>query len=74
MFDHNDLIGRRAFTVHPAYNQKMKKPAGELASVVQAGHLLTGRGPGSAVEFSTKLVEMIYDADTKAEVEKLLAI
>jgi 4-methyl-5(b-hydroxyethyl)-thiazole monophosphate biosynthesis len=36
--------------------------------VVVDGNLVTSRGPGTALEFALKLVEMLYDKQKAAEI------
>lgn len=37
------------------------------------GHIITGRGPGTALDFALTLVEHLFDAQTRSDVEKALA-
>ena len=41
----------------------------EETSVVIDGHIVTSRGPGTAMDFALRLIEAIYGADKAAEVE-----
>lgn len=67
------LEGREA-TSYPGYLDK--HPARDMryreAAVVQDGRIVTSRGPGTAMDFALKLVEMLVGAERSREVEKTL--
>jgi len=42
--------------------------------VVQAEHIITAKGPGTAMEFALKLVELLTDERTKQSLEKDMVI
>lgn len=64
------LIGARKATAYPGFEQLL--PAGSFVAerVVRDGHLLTSRGPGTALEFALALVEALGYA---AKAEQLAA-
>lgn len=61
------LIGARKATAYPGFEGLL--PAGSFVDqrVVRDGHLLTSRGPGTALEFALALVEALGHADKAAQ-------
>eukprot|EP00850_Spirogloea_muscicola_P006321 SM000030S11330 [mRNA] locus=s30:116358:118947:- [translate_table: standard] len=53
------LQGKQA-TAHPAFVSKLSNADAAEQRVVHDGHLLTSRGPGTAMEFALALVEQLY--------------
>lgn len=63
------LAGRRA-TSYPGH--EIPSAVYEEARVVVDGRLVTSRGPGTAMEFSLKLVELLAGAEAKDKVARAL--
>ncbi len=61
------LAGRQA-TCHPAFSHLLPVKEKIETRVVVDGHIITSRGPGSAMEFALKLVELLYGLAKAAEV------
>ena len=61
------LAGRHA-TCHPSVADQLENAESLTARVVVDGNCITSRGPGTAVEFALKLVELLYDADKARQV------
>lgn len=61
------LIGARRATAYPGFEGML--PAGSFVDqrVVRDGHLVTSRGPGTALEFALALVEALGHADQAAQ-------
>lgn len=61
------LIGTRRATAYPGFERLL--PAGSFLDqrVVRDGHLLTSRGPGTALEFALALVDALGLADKVAQ-------
>ena len=57
---HGLLAGRRA-TCHPDFADQLHDAAEVKNRVVVDGPCVTSRGPGTALEFALKLVELLYD-------------
>lgn len=65
---HGLLAGRRA-TCFPSYREQLEEADDVEASddrVVADGNLITSQGPGTAIEFALKLVELLFDDAEKA--------
>ena len=61
------LAGRRA-TAHPAFADKLPDTSAVEARVVVDGHVITSRGPGTALEFALALVSALFGPDAVAPV------
>lgn len=59
------LKGRKA-TAHPAFSDQLEDTSVAAGRVVEDGNVTTSRGPGTAFEFSLKLVERLFGKE-KAE-------
>ena len=56
---HGLLRGRRA-TCHPGYAKDLKAGDSSVQRVVVDGNCITSQGPGTAMAFSLKLVEILF--------------
>eukprot|EP01111_Echinosteliopsis_oligospora_P000344 TRINITY_DN10342_c0_g1_i1.p1 TRINITY_DN10342_c0_g1~~TRINITY_DN10342_c0_g1_i1.p1 ORF type:complete len:190 (-),score=68.46 TRINITY_DN10342_c0_g1_i1:128-697(-) len=56
---HNLLEGKKA-TCHPSFTEKLTNKEKIEDRVVVDGNCITSRGPGTSLEFSLKLVELLY--------------
>lgn len=68
VLQHHGLIATRRATCHPAYIHKLDNTAAAESRVVVDGRCITSRGPGTALEFALKLVEILYDKPKAEEV------
>ncbi len=59
------LAGKTA-TSYPGFDEKIPSASYSEERVVVDGNVVTSRGPGTAIEFALKLVELLVDADTAA--------
>jgi 4-methyl-5(b-hydroxyethyl)-thiazole monophosphate biosynthesis len=64
---HGFLTGRRA-TCHPAFAEQLENDEAVEQRVVVDGLCITSRGPGTALEFALKLVELLYDIQKAQEI------
>jgi 4-methyl-5(b-hydroxyethyl)-thiazole monophosphate biosynthesis len=63
------LLAQKNATCHPARHNDLENNAAAAERVVVDGNLITSQGPGTAVEFALKLIEMLFNkqkADTVA--------
>ena len=63
---HHGLLGQRRATCHPNFVEKLPNAEAVESRVVVDGNLVTSRGPGTALEFALKLVELLFGKE-KAE-------
>jgi 4-methyl-5(b-hydroxyethyl)-thiazole monophosphate biosynthesis len=61
------LQGRRA-TAHPGFFDKLDPESAVPGRVVVDGNCITGRGPGTAIEFALELVALLFDKETARKV------
>jgi len=67
------LKGKRA-TSYPGYQEEMPGAEYSEERVVRDGKLITSRGPGTAIEFSLKLVELLKDVQTSEALRKSMIV
>ena len=73
VLQHHGLIGNRRATCYPSFVKELSN--GDSGSrVVFDGDLVTSQGPGTAVEFALKLVELLFDKARSAEVAKAMLV
>jgi 4-methyl-5(b-hydroxyethyl)-thiazole monophosphate biosynthesis len=70
---HGLLEGRRA-TTHPNFVDRLGSRNGVERRVVVDGNCITSRGPGTALEFALKLVELLFGAAKAEEVEEPMVV
>ena len=57
------LLENRQATCHPVFVQELTDTSAVASRVVVDGNCATSRGPGTAMEFSLKLVELLFGKD-----------
>ena len=60
----------RTVTSHPTVRTKLDKEKISEERVVVDGNIITSQGPGTAIEFAFKLVEVLFEKDKVADVNK----
>jgi len=70
---HGLLAGRRA-TTHPGFADTLENRGAVDSRVVVDGACVTSRGPGTALEFALKLVELLYGREKAAEVARPMVV
>ena len=68
------LLENRQATSHPGFADKLTPNASIESRVVVDGNCITSRGPGTAIEFALKLVEMLYGKEKAKEVGEPLVL
>jgi len=66
------LIDDRKATCYPSLMKDIPNPVDE--NVVVDGNCITSQGPGTALQFSLKLVEVLYDSDKADEIAKAMLV
>jgi protein deglycase len=74
VLQHHGLIGNRKATCYPSFAAELQNPAPAETSVVVDGTLATSQGPGTAIEFALKLVELLFGRAKSAEVAKTMLV
>jgi 4-methyl-5(b-hydroxyethyl)-thiazole monophosphate biosynthesis len=68
---HGLLSGRRA-TCHPAFTDRLENADDAESRVVVDGNCVTGRGPGTALEFALKLVELLCGPEKARDIAEAM--
>lgn len=68
VLEHHGLLAGKRATCYPAMLERLSNAAGIDERVVVDGNCVTSQGPGSAIEFSLKLVELLVDGETAGKV------
>jgi len=64
------ITAGRTVTSHPTVRTKLDKEKISEERVVVDGNIITSQGPGTAIEFAFKLVEILFGKDKVVEVNK----
>ncbi len=67
VLQHHGLLDGHLATCHPDFVDQLENADAAETRVVVDGPCITSRGPGTAIEFALKLVEVLY-GERKAEV------
>ena len=67
---HHSLLKDKKATCYPSLLSELDNP--EQAKVVVDGSCITSQGPATALEFSLKLVELLFDKQKSREVAKAM--
>lgn len=66
------LLEQRQATAYPGMLDGVPGPKLSAAAVVQDGHIITSKGPGTAMDFALTLVEILCGRDKRISVETAL--
>ena len=64
------ITAGRTITSHPTVRTKLQREKLSEERVVVDGNIITSQGPGTAIEFAFKLVEILFGKDKVVEVNK----
>ena len=64
------LLSGKTATCYPGFEPKLTGCNAVAEPVVQDGRIITGRGPGAAMDFALKLVEVLCGAEQAAQLAK----
>jgi protein deglycase len=74
VLEHHGLIAGKKATCHPSFMGKLKNTSAVNQTVVVDGHCITSQGAGTALEFSLKLVEILFGIEKRHEVAKAMVV
>jgi len=74
VLQHHGLLGQEPATCHPNFVQFLENRDSAESRVVVAGNCVTSRGPGTALEFALKLVELLYGEKTSKEISQAMVM
>lgn len=66
------ILKKRAFTCYPGTEKGMNRTDRSDEPVVVDGHIVTSQGPGTAIPFALKLVELIDGANAAEQVSSAM--
>ncbi|MDO8303662.1 MAG: DJ-1/PfpI family protein [Sedimentisphaerales bacterium] len=74
VLEHHGLIGGRKATCYPSFAKDLSNADASGSRTVVDGTLITGQGPGTAIEFALKLVELLFGSEKAAEIAKAMIV
>lgn len=74
VLQHHGLLGDRRATCHPNFTERLENTEAVESRVVVDGTCITSRGPGTALEFALKLVELLFGAEKAREVAEPMLV
>ena len=72
VFEHHGLLSQKKATCYPSFTEKLKKAVPVDERVVVDGPFITSQGPGTALVFSLKIVELLSDRQKADEVAQAM--
>lgn len=72
VFEYHGLLADKKATCYPAMAEKLKNKQATNQRVVVDGNCITSQGPGTALEFSLKLVELLFGSEKSRELAKAM--
>ncbi|MFW6000814.1 MAG: DJ-1 family glyoxalase III [Halanaerobium sp.] len=67
-----DILENKNATSYPGFDDQMDSANYKTDRVVKDGNIITGRGPGVALEFALAVVEYLADKDSADELKKAM--
>jgi 4-methyl-5(b-hydroxyethyl)-thiazole monophosphate biosynthesis len=74
VLQYHDLIDSLRATCHPFFVDKLDNREAVESRVVVDGYCITSRGPGTAIEFALKLVEVLMGKDKAEDIGEPMVI
>lgn len=74
VFETHGLLESCRATAHPDFVDALSNQSSAASRVVEDGHCITSRGPGTALEFALHLVELLYGHEKAQAVAKPMVI
>ncbi|MDR4506863.1 MAG: DJ-1/PfpI family protein [Candidatus Brocadiaceae bacterium] len=74
VLQHHGLLAQRKATVYPSFADHLGNTEAIDSRVVVDGDCITSRGPGTALEFALKLVEMLYGEQKARDIARSLLV
>jgi len=74
VFEHHGLLADKKATCYPAMADRLTNKEAINQRVVVDGNCITSQGPGTAIEFALKLVELLYGAQKSIELAAAMLV
>jgi 4-methyl-5(b-hydroxyethyl)-thiazole monophosphate biosynthesis len=68
------LLKGRKVTCYPGFESYLEGAECTGAQVEKDGHIITGRGPGAAMDFALAIVELLRGKEQAAELEAAMCV
>ena len=68
VLQHHGLLQGKKATCHPSFADRLEDQGAVEQRVVVDGNCVTSRGPGTAIEFALKLIELLFGAEQAQKV------
>lgn len=72
VLDAAGVLNQRRYTCYPSIELEIKSGVHDPLPVVVDGHIITGRSPGTAMDFALKLVEVLVGKDVSEKIKRQL--
>ena len=72
ILQHHGLLENKSATCHPSLYSQLKNK--NTTRIVVDGNCITSQGPGTALEFAIKLVEMLFDVGTAQKIAQAMVV
>jgi protein deglycase len=72
VLQYHGLLKNRSSTAHPSISSQLINKTGIVDRVVVDNNCITSQGPGTVVEFSLKLIELLFDRTRAEKIAKAL--
>jgi len=74
VFEHHNLLACKKATCYPAMAEQLKNKKAINQRVVVDGNCVTSQGPGTALEFALKLVEVLFGTEKSKEIANAMIV
>ena len=74
VFEHHGLLADKKATCYPAMAEKIKNRQALEQRLVVDGNCITSQGPGTALEFSLKLVEILFGSEKANQLAEAMLV
>ena len=74
VLNHHGLLTERKATAYPGFAEKLENTEAIDSRVVVDGNCITSRGPGTAMEFALKLVEILYGEQKARDIAQSMLV
>lgn len=74
VFEAAGIIAGKNVTSFPGFGDQLDSANHKKDRVVIDSNIITGKGPGAALEFALSLVEYLFDQDERKELEKSMIV
>jgi 4-methyl-5(b-hydroxyethyl)-thiazole monophosphate biosynthesis len=74
VLQHHGLLQGKSATAHPSILANLAPESLKHESVVVDGNCITSQGPGTVLEFSLKLIELLFDRSRADKIAKAMLV